>query len=1467
MSLLRSSRCVRPSRAGALDSAVPGRRTPRRLPLALALACAGLAGEALAQSTVTLPVLRSGGVLRGVLAPVTAGATMTINQTAARGVIEWSSFSIGQGGTVNVVQPDGSSVLLNRVIGNTSGSVIDGALNANGRVFVVDPSGVVFGANARVNVGGLVASALDLRNGAADYDAFVAGGGLSLVTPTTPPALVGTAEGAQITTPVGGQVMLLSPQTLLHDGTITARQGQVTLAAGGSATLGIGSSGFITLDLGRAVPGQGFYTSPQIVTGLNSVIDVTGDAAAGGQVRLQASGDTGLESVPRVTLQGRVDASGGGGGGGIEVAAGPEGQIQLSGSLQANGGAAAAGGTIKLAAQDITLQGGFTAGAEPVVEAIGGAAGGEIVLSADRFFSMQDGRIDARGTGTTSAGGRVGITGVGISLDDQQFSGGSQIDVSGGRAGGSLQVGNDQTRSLTLSRHMLLRADAMFAGNGGSVLLSAGFVGTGQEPPGPGSSFGVASLFGAVSARGGEGGGDGGTITLRGAALATELNPLSGSWAGPAQPSSAGLQFDATAASPAGRHGRLSVHTGNLTLAGVAAADNGNGFFSPPGSDSVLTTTQVEATLGAGMNVDLNADVVAGSGLQLAPLASLSLGRTPGNLSLTGDRVVLGAGSRIDATGPMSLDITATGQHLVIDADVSLFTDPTATGAAGLRLSARRDLRIAEGTRIGDSARGAPITLSLLADTGGASDGGIALNGDSNGGTVGIAIATAGGAITLSGGLDPAVDAPSRIDGPGVRVARSVLDAGTGAITVRGRGLPGEGDTPVGVSLGDSTLNGGAVSITGASDGGTGVSMVNSTVQASGDVLVHGVATSSSLGADQGAPIGVFVQNSGVVLGTGDGSGRFTLTGRAERAPGASGTAPGATGLWLDGLAVSTDRVNAGRVTLAGEGVGAGSRGIAAPSASSFTPFTVSGDDLTTGAADVVIGAQADAGGRALALDGPAPIVRTSGVVNIRPLGVDAHGGLTEQGGTAIQIGGPTGQTARHFIVPAAWLIDGTRDGAGSFRVGAMVIGSAAQRAAIEVGRFALPSVPHASITLQNGGAGSQGIVLGGGIPSIDGPLQPLPSTGSGLQATQGLNQLTLITDGPVTQLDALQLDRLVIRGSQGTADVRLDTAGNQIGELAATDLARLVLRNDGPGGLSITDASATGWGDTGPEEASPVAGLSARDGVRVETAGDLTLQAGAVSASGTGARIDLITGGVFRNTGNLTLNTGAGGGWRVWTTTWEGMVTGGLQGSGPTPNLYGCAWGDASVCSVSGIALPAGGSGFVFRQQPTLVVDPSRTTYAQGQPVPPIAFSSTGLVNGDLAAGVLAGALGSSAGAGSAPGTYDVTLGSLVSPAGYRVQLGSSAVGGITLLAGVLGLPAGTTPHGDFSALLSRTSSEVNGRNLSRPLMCLAPGAQRRAAEGEGDDLLGLEWGRVRHQPQLSSCLDLGDDGQCAAF
>ena len=77
--------------------------------------------------------------------------------------IDWQSFSIGKGNTVNFVQPSASAVALNRVLGSDV-SVIQGALNANGQVFLINPNGVLFSPSAQVNVGSLVASTLSISN-------------------------------------------------------------------------------------------------------------------------------------------------------------------------------------------------------------------------------------------------------------------------------------------------------------------------------------------------------------------------------------------------------------------------------------------------------------------------------------------------------------------------------------------------------------------------------------------------------------------------------------------------------------------------------------------------------------------------------------------------------------------------------------------------------------------------------------------------------------------------------------------------------------------------------------------------------------------------------------------------------------------------------------------------------------------------------------------------------------------------------------------------------------------------------------------------------------------------------------------------------------------------------------------------------------------------------------------------------
>jgi filamentous hemagglutinin family protein len=104
-----------------------------------------------------------GAVVAGTAGISQAGAVTNINQSSQKAVINWQGFSVGAQNTVNFNQPNSSAATLNRVIGNER-SVIDGAINANGQVFIVNSAGVLFGKGAQVNVGGLVASTLDISN-------------------------------------------------------------------------------------------------------------------------------------------------------------------------------------------------------------------------------------------------------------------------------------------------------------------------------------------------------------------------------------------------------------------------------------------------------------------------------------------------------------------------------------------------------------------------------------------------------------------------------------------------------------------------------------------------------------------------------------------------------------------------------------------------------------------------------------------------------------------------------------------------------------------------------------------------------------------------------------------------------------------------------------------------------------------------------------------------------------------------------------------------------------------------------------------------------------------------------------------------------------------------------------------------------------------------------------------------------
>jgi filamentous hemagglutinin len=169
------------------------------------------------------------------------GKTATFNQgNVPRVILNWDSFDIGAGYTVRFVQdPDPTKYVsaLNRVW-STQPSVIQGSLEANREVMLVNNQGVYFGSGARVNAGRFVASTNSvsdavfekgIRNVVDGSVVFSTAGTDHL--PTNLNSAISVEPGAQISSAAGGDVLLVAPR-VSNKGRIETPAGQSILAAG-----------------------------------------------------------------------------------------------------------------------------------------------------------------------------------------------------------------------------------------------------------------------------------------------------------------------------------------------------------------------------------------------------------------------------------------------------------------------------------------------------------------------------------------------------------------------------------------------------------------------------------------------------------------------------------------------------------------------------------------------------------------------------------------------------------------------------------------------------------------------------------------------------------------------------------------------------------------------------------------------------------------------------------------------------------------------------------------------------------------------------------------------------------------------------------------------------------------------------------------------------------------------------------
>ncbi|GGY86829.1 filamentous hemagglutinin N-terminal domain-containing protein [Pseudoduganella plicata] len=357
----------------------------------------GLAMTALTMTALALSLMMigtgahaapTGGVVMAGTATIggTPGS-MVITQTTPNAAINWQNFNVAAGESVRFVQPGSNAVALNRVLGSDPSSIL-GTLSANGKVFLINPNGILFGKGATVNVGGLVASSLAL--GDADFMAGrynFAGTGTGAVTN------LGTINAP------GGYVALLGAQ-VGNDGIIAARLGSVALAAGSAITLDVAGDGLLNVGIS-----QGAVDALVRNGGLIQ--------ADGGQVLLSARAAGGL-------LQGAVNNSGAIEARSLEQRNGTirltgdaaTGTVQVGGTLDASGLAAGeTGGTVQVLGNSVNLAG-------AIVDASGDAGGGLVHIGggfhgdtaiAQAHDTVVDGgavHADAIGSGN---GGRIAV--------------------------------------------------------------------------------------------------------------------------------------------------------------------------------------------------------------------------------------------------------------------------------------------------------------------------------------------------------------------------------------------------------------------------------------------------------------------------------------------------------------------------------------------------------------------------------------------------------------------------------------------------------------------------------------------------------------------------------------------------------------------------------------------------------------------------------------------------------------------------------------------------------------------------------------------------------------------------------------------------------------------------------------------------------------------------------------------------
>ncbi len=852
----------------------------------------------------------AGALVAAVCAPVLAGpegaqvvrgqvnisrnGAETLIRAGNNSIINYRSFNIASNETVRFVQPGASSRVLNRIT-TASPTRIDGSLIANGRVYIVNPAGIVFGNGARVNVSGLYAAAGSLSN--SDFLA-----GRNNFTNLRGDVV----NQATITADFAG----LIGRRVFNSGTIVAPQGTVVMASGTDVLVGERRGNiFVRLSAGTSVGGTGVENSGMIdaaggrvmlgagdmyalavkTTGSVRAKDIQVDAGGGAalvsgtldasnQGRGRTGGTVDVVGGQISVINARIDASGANGGG----------KVRIGGDYMGAGDMAHARTTLVDRASSIN------------VNATERGKGGTAVVWSDEHTTFL-GSATAKGG---SSGGEGGLIETSSHLTVNLSP--TLIDAGGGRAGDKGGTWLIDPRNVTISS----------AANSADLVVVAGppvTVSPGTTGPDPSdSNVSVTTIQTALNlgtnvtvttaqpARTDAGnitvlnditksGGGNAALTLRaqnnitinpGVTISSSTNALSvvleaNSGAGDTASGTGSVLIDGT----------ITTNGGSFSSSGVGYAQNG---VVTTAGGAVSVTHTGAAALNSTISSGAGAVDITGTAISLNGAISTSAGSVGlhGPVTLTGastiDTTVTAAGganigfdSTLGGANTLGLsagtggDITFTGAVGTVGTPLGALTVNNARNVSGTTLNAASYTQSA-GT--GTTA----FTGAVATSTSGFAFTGVAL-------TLGSTVSSAGGLLVTNTGLFTLSGAAT--------LANALVQSGGGTMSLGANVTTTSGNISIADALtitSGVTLNAGSQTIAfgaGANMGTNNVSLfadsINFTggadsVQGTGDLTLSPPLSATSIGVGTGAA-GTLLLDNADLLALRDGFSRIII--------------------------------------------------------------------------------------------------------------------------------------------------------------------------------------------------------------------------------------------------------------------------------------------------------------------------------------------------------------------------------------------------------------------------------------------------------------------------------------------------------------------------------------------------------------------------------------------------------------